>query len=127
MGGNEVPKPLRRHGRRKAPELPEENERSEIHSIAQRFTYMRLLWIDQPSETFRQSLDKDYDPVDRFQSEEGWLQAQLRELLDALPQKWHEQMKDDIFINTVSIIHCSLMKLHAYWSLVSHWHGYSTW
>ena len=91
------------------------------------FTYMNMLWIDHPFETFRNPLNDDYDPIDRFQSEEGWLQAQLRELLDALPQKWHEEIKDEVFINTVSIIHKPSMQLHAYQGLVSCWHGYPTW
>lgn len=80
---------------------------------------MRMLWIDQPFKTFRKSLDDNYNPIDWFQLEEGWLQAQLRELLDALPQKWHEVIKDEMFINTVSVIHKSSTKLHAYWGPVS--------
>ncbi|KIJ54947.1 hypothetical protein M422DRAFT_24811 [Sphaerobolus stellatus SS14] len=89
----------RRH-RHKAPQIPDEDKRNLVKDIAHKFTYMSLLWLHQPSETFQLILDEEYDPVDRFQSEDGWLQGQLRDLLEVLPGHWHKEMKDELFINT---------------------------
>ncbi|KIJ35539.1 hypothetical protein M422DRAFT_262121, partial [Sphaerobolus stellatus SS14] len=91
-------RPSRR--RHKAPQIPDEKKCIQVKNVAHKFTYMSLLWVHQPSDTFQLSLDEDYVPVDRFQSEDGWLQGQYRDLLEAIPKGWHQEMKDDLFINT---------------------------
>ncbi|KIJ28810.1 hypothetical protein M422DRAFT_88393, partial [Sphaerobolus stellatus SS14] len=46
-----------------------------------KFTYMSILWLHQPSETFQLSWDEEYNPPDHFHSEDGWLQAQFRDVI----------------------------------------------
>ncbi|KIJ38362.1 hypothetical protein M422DRAFT_259019 [Sphaerobolus stellatus SS14] len=88
------------HRRRKAAEIPDKQRHTQVKDIAHKFTYMSILWLHQPSETFQLSLDEEYDPLSHFISEDGFLQGQLWLLLEVIPGDLHEEMNDDIFINT---------------------------
>ncbi|KIJ49010.1 hypothetical protein M422DRAFT_246786 [Sphaerobolus stellatus SS14] len=89
-----------RRRRRKAPQISDNIKCSQVKDIAHKFTYMSILWLHQPSETFQLSWDEEYNPPDCFHSEDGWLQAQFRELLQVIPKDLHQDMKDETFINT---------------------------
>ncbi|KIJ29755.1 hypothetical protein M422DRAFT_268792 [Sphaerobolus stellatus SS14] len=97
---NKEPKTERPRRKRQLPKIVDENLNSQVKTLGQKFTYISLLWLHQPLETFQLPLDEEYDPLDRFESEEGWLQGQLRDLLEAIPAKFHEDMDDERFVNT---------------------------
>ncbi|KIJ31649.1 hypothetical protein M422DRAFT_266679 [Sphaerobolus stellatus SS14] len=97
---NKEPKTERPRRKRQLPKIVDEDLNSQVKTLGQKFTYMSLLWLHQPLETFQLPLDEEYDPLDRFESEEGWLQGQLRDLLEAIPAKFHEDMDDERFVNT---------------------------
>lgn len=99
---NKAPRTEQAYQRRKHPQLIDEHERNEVKDLAQHFTYTNLLWIHNPSLTFNSVFDDDWQMKHRFADEEGIVQGQYRQLLDFLPDKWHEHMGDDLFINTVS-------------------------
>ncbi|GJJ06608.1 hypothetical protein Clacol_000801 [Clathrus columnatus] len=52
------------HRRIQLPEIEEEDLCSEVLSIANKFMYMSLLWLEQPDITFEMELDDEYDPHD---------------------------------------------------------------
>jgi hypothetical protein len=76
--------------RRAAAQSPDDPE---IKVAAQKFTVMYDPWI--PGEVWEAELDDDYEPANRFSSDENCIQAILRELLAILPEHLHELRKKE--------------------------------
>ncbi|KIJ23335.1 hypothetical protein M422DRAFT_90756, partial [Sphaerobolus stellatus SS14] len=62
-----------------------------------KFTYMNMMWLRHPEQLTDLSLAADYDPMKRFDSLDGKLQGQLRELQQAVPSKFHEEFTNILF------------------------------
>ncbi|KIJ33828.1 hypothetical protein M422DRAFT_264118, partial [Sphaerobolus stellatus SS14] len=75
----------------------DESEFNDLKLIASKFTYLSFLWIRKLPYTFKLSLDPDYTVETRFNDTKNICQGQLQELLEAIPSKWHELMKEDHF------------------------------
>ncbi|KIJ44986.1 hypothetical protein M422DRAFT_251625 [Sphaerobolus stellatus SS14] len=75
----------------------DESEFNDLKLIASKFTYLSFLWIRKLPYTFKLSLDPDYTVETRFNDTKNMCQGQLQELLEAIPSKWHELMKEDHF------------------------------
>ncbi|KAF8584134.1 hypothetical protein K439DRAFT_1346778 [Ramaria rubella] len=54
---------------------------------AHKFTYMAMLWLQNPERTFKLAVDPSYDPAERFATSELKLQGQLADLQEIIPFK----------------------------------------
>jgi hypothetical protein len=84
------------------PELPKSDQK-ELAIIASKFTYMSFFWLRKPEYTFKLDLDPEYDPAGQFDDIADNCYEQFLELRAAIPEKWHNDMKEDTFISFVSI------------------------
>ncbi|KIJ44790.1 hypothetical protein M422DRAFT_251779 [Sphaerobolus stellatus SS14] len=87
-----------------------EAEVKEIKELAAKFTYMSSLWIRNLPSTFKLNLDDDYDVAHRFRDISSKCQGHLHDLLDVIPEKWHELMKEDTFY---SIFNAEMNQQHS--------------
>lgn len=65
---------------------------SEIATIkvsAKKFTFMGMIWIRDPADTFALQPDDEYDPVYRFDDYQMKLQGQYVDLCKLVPSKFH--------------------------------------
>ncbi|KIJ30420.1 hypothetical protein M422DRAFT_268075 [Sphaerobolus stellatus SS14] len=68
-----------------------------IHLSVGKFTYMNMMWLRHPEQLTDLSLAADYDPMKCFNSLDGKLQGQLRELQQAVTSKFHEVFTNILF------------------------------
>ncbi|KAF8582943.1 hypothetical protein K439DRAFT_1349968 [Ramaria rubella] len=66
---------------------------------AHKFTYMAMLWLQNPECTFKLAMDPSYDPAERFTTSELKLQGQLADLWEIIPAKFYEDFSGDVLWN----------------------------
>ncbi|KAJ7581541.1 hypothetical protein C8J56DRAFT_1057520 [Mycena floridula] len=60
--------------------------------LGRRFVLQYLLWLELGADTFDVEWDDNYDPVERFDSNEDLIQGQLQDLYACILKKYHEDM-----------------------------------
>lgn len=77
--------------KRKVVEHGTEADAGDIRLAGRTFTIMQMLWLRDPSVTFKTVVDEEYNELERFENIGYTIQGQIQDMLEVLPDKFHQE------------------------------------